>query len=215
MIHYSSFASNGIGAPGLEGLGLAFNMLSQLLFMFLCLLISKGLTITVNHLDKSALAVPVVMAIMLFLYLMLFVSAYAWTDPASTMYFFDSIVGYIIIASRVGIFGWFCWSIFEIFKLEPESEKRKFYLMFGGLASAWFLFLPFIALIALGISEWNRYGVVTGLSLAVDSAAWLAMVILFWPSRIDTYFSVRPAPLQSSIAYGTGSGTAQGNYDTL
>jgi len=86
--------------------------------------------------------------------------------------------------------------------------------MFGGLASAWFLFLPFIALIALAIDEWKRYGVVTGLSLAVDSAAWLAMLFLFWPSRIDTYFSVRPAPLQSSMKFGT-TGTAQGNYDTL
>jgi len=214
MIHYSVYSGNGVGNPGVEGIGLALNMMSQLLFMFLCLLISKGLTITVNHLEKSALAVPVVMGVMMLLYVLLLVSAYAWTDPASTVYFFDSIVGFLIVASRVVIYIWFCYSLWEIFQIEVEIEKKRFYSIFGGLASGWFLFLPFIVLIALGIAEWNRFGVVTGLSLAVDASAWILMVILFWPSRIEKYFAVRPTPLGASMKGGSTS-TAEGNYDSL
>jgi len=213
MIHYCVFSDNGVGSPGIEGVGLALTMMAQLMFMFLCILISKGWTITTNHLGQ-ALAVKATMLAMCVLYLALFIWDYVGRDPASTIYFYDSAVGYIIIVVRVGIMVWFCWSIVETYKIEEDSQKKRFYLIFGSLAVTWFLMLPFFVLVALGLDDWVRYKAVTGICLVIDAFAFVTMVALFWPTRIETFFTVRPTPLQATMLHKNAD-TAQGNYETL
>jgi len=151
---------------------------------------------------------------MFILYLALFIWDYVGRDPASVVYFFDSAVGYIIIVVRLGLLGWFCWSLVETYKMEEDPAKRRFYLIFGGLAAAWFVFLPFFVLVALGMPDYNRYKGVTGISLAIDSFGLVSMVFLFWPSRIESFFTVRPTPLQATMLHKNAN-TAEGNYDTL
>lgn len=79
-------------------------MMSQLVFMFFCLLIAKGWTITTSHLDQAIvlqgrfeialhLRKQVSMVVMIILYLSLFIWDFVGRDPASTIYFWDSAVG--------------------------------------------------------------------------------------------------------------------------
>jgi len=208
------FAKDGIGSPGLEGVGLVLTMLSQLMFMFLCILISKGWTITTNHLGQPLLVKGTIL-IMFILYLALFIWDYVGRDPASTIYFFDSIVGYLIISVRIGILIWFCWSIVDTYQMEDDPGKRRFYITFGMLALCWFLMLPFFVLVALGLDDWVRYRVVTGITLVIDAFGLVSMVFLFWPTRIEDYFTVRTTPFQSKLLGNKNEGTAEGNYDTL
>jgi len=214
MIHYSVYADNGIGSPGLEGFALFLTMLSQLVFMFLCILISKGWTITTNHLAQS-LAIKSVMLVLLVLYIALFIWDYVGRDPASTIYFWDSPVGYIIVVVRVGIMVWFMWSILETYRMEEEALKRKFYVIFGSLAAWWFALLPFFVLVALGISDWNRFRTVSGITLFIDSVGLVVLVGLFWPTRIENFFTVHPTPLKATMLGGKTADTAAGNYDSL
>lgn len=44
------------------------------------------------------------------------------------------------------VLAWFAYSLHQTLLLEEEASKRKFYIIFGGLATLWFLLLPFFVL---------------------------------------------------------------------
>jgi len=182
--------------------------------MFVCILIAKGWTITTNHLDQPNI-IKGIMILILVLYVALFIYDYVGRDPASTMYFYDSAVGYLVIILRVAIMIWFMYSIRQTYSLEDNVSKNRFYLAFGSLAAAWFLVLPLLVLIALGIVDYERYRVITGFLLIVDTVAWVSLVILFWHTRVYEYFTVKPTALQSSLVVSKDAESVQGNYDSL
>jgi len=210
MIHYLIYMNNGIGAPGLKGLGELLTMGAQLILMFLCVLVAKGWAITTSLLsDRNILLVT--MALFLLAYLALFIWDNAGRDPASTLYFYDSIPGLIVILLRIAVTAWFLWCLRSTIGFEALPDKRKFYVIFGFCFTVWFLLLPGIVAFSLVLDPWYRFRTVRGLTLSADALAYLAFIVLLWPSRAASFFNIKPTPLLLSendqgSAYGTDQG---------
>jgi len=210
MVHYVIYLHNGIGAPGLKGLGELLTMGAQLILMFLCILIAKGWAITTSVLTNKNLLV-VIMAFVMLSYLVLFIWDNAGRDPASTLYFYDSYPGLIVILLRIGLTGWFLWCLRSTISFEALPDKRKFYTIFGFCFTVWFLLIPAIVGFALLLEPWYRFRTVRGMTLCADVLAYIAFTVLLWPSRAATYFNIKPAPLLLSendprSVYGTDQG---------
>ena len=74
---------------------------------------------------------------------------------------------------------------------QVHSEKKKFYLIFGGLYSFWFLLLPLVVVVGSAVSDSYRRRVVEAMLISLDSLAVLVMGFLLWPSRSHKYFEMQ------------------------
>eukprot|EP01126_Amoeba_proteus_P013537 TRINITY_DN15778_c0_g1_i5.p1 TRINITY_DN15778_c0_g1~~TRINITY_DN15778_c0_g1_i5.p1 ORF type:complete len:449 (-),score=50.30 TRINITY_DN15778_c0_g1_i5:106-1452(-) len=187
--HFSFLSYNGYGVPVLEGFAMALTMLAQLLLMFICILVSKGWTISTPYLSQANL-IKLFLVVITGCYVGLIIWDFVLRDPASTLYFYDSPIGIIIVLFRVTLAGWFVWNIFNVLKVEIVPEKRKFYINFALLFSCWFVLLPLMVVIALALRPWYRERTVSGISLAIDAFGFIGLVYLLWPSRVNQYFTV-------------------------
>jgi len=207
MIHYLIFAGNGIGSPVILGFGDLMNMAAQVVLMFQCILIAKGWAITTSYLTDKYI-VLVVMGLFILAYLALFIWDKAVPNPASVLYFYESVPGIIVSVLRVLTCGWFVWSLRNTIRLESLPEKRVFYFIFGGAYSIWFLLLPLIVLIAVFLAPWVRFRIITGMMVTSDFLGLSALAFLLWPSRASNYFVIKASPQLLSVkatGYGTSS----------
>jgi len=190
FIHYSIFGSNGIGAPGLLGLGEILDMASQLSFMLLLILLSTGWAITRNEIRYKGILLAI-LGLLLVLYVSMFIWQNVGLDPASTTYVYESIPGVIILCIRMVTMGWFLFCLRGSFLDESHPNKRRFYFIFGIIYTIWFLLLPLIVIIAkVDAADWNKYRLVQGLYLTLNLLGFGILVFLFWPSKAAEYFQM-------------------------
>jgi len=190
MIHYSIFAGDGVGAPFLESLGNLLTMGSNLLLMFLCILVAKGWAITTQYLSQKNF-VLIFMSLFILFYIFLFIWDNFARDPALTLYFYESVPGVIVLFIRTVIVVWFIWCLRNTLRLENLPQRRQFYQIFGISYMIWFLALPLSVLICSAIDPWYRFKIVRGLSIVIDFVGFGALAYLLWPSRASTYFTIR------------------------
>jgi len=218
LIHYLVYGGDGVGAPGLKGLGELLSICAQILIMFICILVGKGWTITTNYLNDK-LVIIAVTVLYFVAHLSLMIWDYVGRDPASTLYFYDSVPGLIVILLRLGLTCWFLWCLRTTIQLEGLMEKKNFYVYFGGSFTLWFLLLPSIVAFALILEPWFRMRTVTGMMLSADALAMLVFCILLAPSRASKYFNIKATPQllaeQERLAVGYGTNTATKGYDEL
>jgi len=190
MIHYSVYAGDGVGAPALEALGNLMNMASNLLLMFVCILVAKGWAITSHYLSQKNI-VLIVMALFVLGYLVLFVWDTFARDAALTLYFYESVPGACVLVLRFILVGWFGWCLRDTLRLENLPERRSFYKIFGICYSIWFILLPLFVFICSFIEPWVRFKIVRGISIAIDFVGLAALAFLLWPTRAQNYFTIR------------------------
>jgi hypothetical protein len=212
LTHYLIYAGNGIGVPAILGFGDLMTMASQVVLMFQCILIAKGWAITTSYLTDKYI-VLVVMALFVVAYLALFIWDKAAPNPASVLFFYESIPGIIVSILRVLTCGWFVWSLRNTIRLESLPEKRMFYFVFGGSYTVWFLLLPLIVLIAVFLAAWVRFRIITALMVTSDFLGLSALAFLLWPSRASNYFVIKASPQLLSVKGGGGTGYGTTAYD--
>ena len=78
FIHFLAYAGNGVGSPGLRAFGDILDVVSQLSFVVLLIVLSKGWTITKNTLTGRN-ALLAILAVYGVLYLVLYIWAIAGT----------------------------------------------------------------------------------------------------------------------------------------
>jgi len=207
LIHYATYKNNGIGVPGLLGFGEILDIVYQLLFMFLLILLGKGYSISKNEISDR-IPMIVIMSLFLVFYLSMFIWEYVAKNPAA-LYVYESAPGIIILVLRVLVLGWFLWNLRKSVQEESDQSKRTFYLRFGGFYSLWFLVLPIVVIIASAVAAWIRMKVVVTMYLTINFISTAALVALFWPSRARELFSF--------IKGGDGllSGKSSSPYETL
>jgi len=190
MIHYSIYAENGVGAPALEYLGNLLNMGSNLILMFVCILVAKGWAITSHYLSQKNI-VLIVMGLFILGYIVLFIWDTFARDAALTLYFYESVPGAIVLILRVILVGWFAWNLRDTLRIENLPERRNFYKIFGICYSIWFILLPLFVFICSFVAPWHRFKVVRGISISIDFVGLGALAFLLWPSRAQNYFTIR------------------------
>lgn len=196
---------------------------TELVLMFMLILVAKGWAITSNYLtDRNLLLI--LTGILLLAYLALFIWDYAGRDPASTLYFYESAPGVIVLILRFLTWLWFMWCLRSTLALETLPEKRTFYIYFGIACSLWFLLLPLFVIIATGMEAWYREKVITSMTSSLNALALLSFTYLLWPTRAADFFTIKPtnALLSSDIdtpsestTYGSTDGSAKAHHDQI
>jgi hypothetical protein len=137
FIHYAVYKNNGVGAPGLLGLGESthssnhisnqisvLNMGSQLTFMLLLILLAKGWAISKTQITHKLLLTVVVSAFLL-TYISMFIWQNVGRDPASTLYVYESAPGVIILILRCLAMLYFMWNL-RLSHMEVKDDTVMF-----------------------------------------------------------------------------------------
>lgn len=110
-------------------------------------------------------------------------------------FFYESLPGTLLLVLRL-LFGvWFLFSLRDTLRLENTPERRSFYKIFGISFFAWIVYLPIISWILLLENPAYRFKVTEIICLLADISAYIAFIVLLWPSRISNIFTVQgPTP---------------------
>jgi hypothetical protein len=189
FIHYAAYSSNGKGVPFFHGLGDFLDIIAQIAFILLVILIAKGWCISKTVIDDRFI-VLIGLGVLSVLYLAMFIWVHAGLDPASSLYVYQTAPGIIIIIARAICMLWFVWSIRNTYLEENNAAKRKFYIWFGVSYLVWFLVLPFITSIAAGLDPWVRQKTVMIMYVTFNTVFLVVLGVLLWPTRASEYFQI-------------------------
>ena len=140
-----------------------------------------------------------------FAYSLLMIWSALFRNPASTVYIYDSLPGYIILSIRMATLGWFMQCLKKTFSDEFDDGKRRFYIQFGTAYTLWFLYLPVVVIISATLDAWVRMKTVVALYSLMNAAAFASLVYMLWPTRAAKYFRISGPDLM-----GSGSGGSDG-----
>jgi len=123
FIHYAAYSSNGRGVPFFHGLGDFLDIVAQIAFILLVVLIAKGWCISKTIIDDRFI-VLVGLGVLSVLYLAMFIWMKAGLDPASTLYVYETAPGIILIIARAVCMVWFAYSMRNTYLEENNAAKR-------------------------------------------------------------------------------------------
>jgi len=197
FIHYAVYAQDGVGAVGLQGVGDFMDIVAQIAFMLLIILLAKGWCISKTSIDQPK-AILVGLGVVICAYLAMFIWENVGLDPASTLYVYETVPGIIIIVVRSLVMLAYVYFIRNTYLEENNAAKRKFFLYFGVIYLIWFLSLPFIASVAAGLSPWVRQKVVMSMYVTCNAIFLFVLGFLLWPSRASEYFQISARDIGST-----------------
>ncbi len=161
-------------------------------------LVANGWGLTVQHLAFSELSplkkvLVVVLSVAFFMsYLVLFFTGIYATDPAITIYYYQSVPGALLLVIRALVLFYFLFALWRT-RGDSDENRQRFYFIFGVIFGVWFLATPFMVIVGTGIPVWERFKAVTALSLLINTFGYASFVFFMWPSRIKQFFEAIPS----------------------
>ncbi|KAF2074383.1 hypothetical protein CYY_004317 [Polysphondylium violaceum] len=164
------------------------SIVSSTLFIMLLLLVSQGYTISIYYgslINKAATAVIVVgftagcWGIFTLVY-------YYYSSSSNTyIFYYDTIPGYVLLAIYLVIGLFFGVCCFRTHRKQNDMSKRRFFIMFACVFICWFVSLPVVVIVAHFMDPWVRYKVITILNLIIDAIFFVALTIIFRPTKTN------------------------------
>lgn len=194
VAHWAAYAHDGTGFHGLRRVGQFVLGIASVLLSTVLLCLASGWSITYHDVPhpEGKIAFALVFAAA---YAVLFFAAAAGggVAAASTQLVCASgalLVFVVLYVVLVWVCGWayFVWCLVRTWRVETQYAPRRFYAVFGVLASLWFLVPAACNLASLAAPEWRRPLAVDACQLACTLAACTALVAVLWPSRVEEYF---------------------------
>ena len=175
----------------LQYLGKATSILAETLFILLLILLSKGWTVVRGRLSSQG---TMILSASITFYFLAQVVALFWQaymfDPGEVLYEFESLPGYAVMGCIIVMWIWFCTCNFHTLKLYPD--KSKFYGIFFGAYSVWFLAKPFIVMIAaFQLEDYYREKAVNVILNTNTFFGYSVFLVLTRPSNKMFPFSVK------------------------
>ncbi|EDO35662.1 predicted protein, partial [Nematostella vectensis] len=188
VVYYIEYVSYGTLRTPIHTTSGLLHAVSEIIFVCLLILLSKGYTITRARLSsRGQIKLSVFIGLYSVTFSILFFIQANMFDPGLVKYLYDSAAGTGIVALRIVAWCWFSLSVHHTVKRYPE--KRVFYGWFFVLFSVWFLAKP--SLVLLGyyhIEEWERTKIFSGVDFAISAIGFLVFLHLLRPSRTNHNF---------------------------
>lgn len=166
-----------------------FEFVSNLILLYAVLSICKGQSISSNFLPDHRIAIVVVIVLLL-----LYVALFSWIekilDPASVLYIYETPIGWAVVAIRSALTIYAVICIIQTYRLEKETPKRRFYLVWSFFCVCWLASLPIIVGIAHELESWKRQRIVFGLTNCVHCAMYVVLTVLFRPFASNRYLDI-------------------------
>ena len=162
MIHYVWFAYDGIGWVGFIYVGRLFQGASETVFLLLLILVGKGWTICCRKISaRGRVKITAFGTVYAITWLAIPTYFYLYGDSASTLHFYQSAYGYILLTLRLFGLGWFLNAC--TITVKKYNAKVHFYHKFMMSMGLWFLGLPIMAIASAAITPWTRFVVINAL----------------------------------------------------
>lgn len=203
FIHHAVFAGNGIGLPPLEGFGIFCDMLSDVVFVLLLLLLAQGWAVSRQSIDHR---LPMLVGAVVFVLLdiVLVLCMYYATDPASTAFVYLSVPGILALVVRVAVLAAFIALVVRSIIAESDPAKKRFFVMLGGIYSLYLVSLPLIALLSATLPAAYMYITTMWIYTLSKTISYGALLIMLLPKYAEHYFSISQPSLLSSTSSKPG-----------
>jgi len=189
LLHYSTFAEDGVGLPQSLDFSFFFECLGDIVMASILLDLGSGWAISTNFLPgrrQKWLLLVLYFAANTFL----FVTEKQTNDPATTVYIYGTISGLLIVITRVILLLWFVKCLVTTLQFETMASRRHFYMIFGVFSILWFVSLPVSVGIGLALKSWWRAKVVYAVDFAFKLAGYLFMTFIFFPADCNKFIGV-------------------------
>lgn len=146
LSEYGQFATSGVPTSACGLIGRILDMIANIIFLLILILIAKGYTVTRGKL-RTVTCIKIIIVFCLYIgaYLIAFLYSEILFDPGLVNYFYSSPGGLAMIIIKVSIgWVWFCYGIF--FTIKNYPEKKKFYIALAIFYSIWFWASPIVIL---------------------------------------------------------------------
>lgn len=188
-IHYSSFASNGVGLNGFLVVADLLDTVAQAVMMVVLILLAQGWCVT-SATVRDPMASRCVAVIVALIYTTLFFWRVLGESRESTLYYYESVPGVLALIIRMFFCAYFGLSLRITWREETNPKTRNFYLIFGGLYFLWFIVLVFIVLIAAATPPVYRERTVETMYTLQNWIASAVLVLLFHPFIANRFFEI-------------------------
>ena len=183
-VYYVIYARDGEAWIGLKTIGKAFEAVSNLVFILLMLLLSKGYTVTRAKLKKKIIIkFSTFLVFSALLYAAIIYHEQFAFDPGEVLYIYESFAGYLIVSLRLLAWSWFSYAI--IFTLLHYPQKASFFAKFFLFYSLWFISAPIVVMVSsFVVPKYMREKVTNGVELGIAFWAHLVFFVSFLFSLI-------------------------------
>ena len=162
LIHYIWFAYDGMGWVGFIYVGRLIQGASETVFLLLLILLGKGWTICCRKISaRGRVKIAVFGTVYSITWLAIPTYYYLYGDSASTLHFYQSAYGYILLTLRLFGLGWFLNAC--TITVKKYNAKVHFYHKFMMAMALWFLGLPIMSIAASAITPWTRFLIINAL----------------------------------------------------
>jgi len=155
FVHYYTFAKDGLGNTMLKTAALYATNIAETILLIALILLAKGWTIVFRKLSNQGL-----MRIALYssIYTCVLIFAITWStihyDPATNLYFYETVPGYVVVVLRVLAIFWFCYSTSNT--IHKMQSKIHFYRKLTLGVFFWLMSLPLLLLISIATPSTMR-----------------------------------------------------------
>lgn len=188
VLHLLMYSSNGKGIPFFDIMSLICQMLSEITFSALLMMIAYGWTITFNDLDidnNLDVYLPVG-SIVIVIHLVLAAMTYVDFDAHHKYHDYAGIQGWVLIFFKFGLFAYYLYCIRSNRDKIPKRSE-KFYRAFTLLGTVYMLSVPFTIFASYFFQPYNRQFVFTLTTNIVQLIA-TALMIYQQSSTHSGYF---------------------------
>ncbi|MES1912895.1 MAG: hypothetical protein MHM6MM_005119 [Cercozoa sp. M6MM] len=171
MIHWTGYATNGVGVPFFSAVGSLMLFGSQLLFFVMLMAMAQGsVEDALNGKNKIVLGA----------FCVLYASAFIWSlagaDEAAHSYLFDgsSAAGILLILSTCAMGVWFAFENFQSWQRANDSFHVQMFFFLG-----WFAIIPLAGIVGSATTPTLREKTVQTMTVLMQFVFFLATMALF------------------------------------
>ncbi|MGH0118921.1 UNVERIFIED_CONTAM: hypothetical protein FKN15_054915 [Acipenser sinensis] len=182
-IHLSRYAKDGIGIPIMGSFAELFDMVSQILMLYMLLSLCMCWTLGKNRKsqskplqwDSTPTSTGIALAAVMTQGILLLWEQFEDADHHG-YHAHRSMAGLLLIGLRVSLSMLFASSLYQIITVERSALKRDFYLSFAKGCFLWFLCHPTIVALSVVFNEYQREKIIT---IAVILCQTISVVVLY------------------------------------
>ncbi|GAM20949.1 hypothetical protein SAMD00019534_041240, partial [Acytostelium subglobosum LB1] len=192
LVYWGVFFRDDYATNGLWLGGITLDLVSHAFFMLLLLLVAQGWAISPFYGNRNN---KIITTVMFFVILIMSIVVYLVPSvtfmPSKTyVFFYDTPAGYALLAFFLAIMIWFIVLSFASYVKQTDVIKKKFFMYFGLIFTAWFLLLPISVVVAHFLNSWVRQKVVVIFNLAIDGIFFFILTFLFRGAKSNPYVHI-------------------------
>lgn len=186
FLHLWIYSHNGSGVILLDFFSQAFASFSELVVTVVLILISAGWTLKFRDFtDPDMFILPVVLVVLC--QVVLVCIGKVLDDAYYKFSSYETTPGWILMALRVGLWGWFLWNVQAVYA-HLAGKMKDFMLSFALFGSLYFLATPGTVLLSLLFPLYQRSTILAFGNIAIQGVAFWLLRELF--SDRGTYYKL-------------------------